>query len=638
MSRSHKSRDKRPKFPVVVAECAVRKALRPFLRTRVKSFVAVLVVGESAKHRYYKDAADHVLRSLEPGREWDFDYSAEAFHNADGEAAVLRSLGKVEFLSRTVIVVSSWPENVPDGLQLAVDFVCEVHKPTPDHCRAAGHKLGFHGMSQAAAEFLSLESFDRLATVMRPGRSLRSALARLRETGPSTTVSLDRPDGGVQKSGDAPRPLSELHGYGHVSDWGLELARDLTDWKAGKLDWRDVDAGALLSGPPGCGKTSFAVSLAHSCGMELVATSVGQWQSTGHLGDMLKAMRASFKEAKEKAPCLLFLDEMDSVGRRDVADGNTEYRRQVVNALLECLDGVASREGVVVLGATNFPELVDPAVLRPGRLDVHLEVPLPDREARVAILRQYLGDGGHQLDFGEAAVACEGFSGADLEKVARGARRLARRAGRDVTSRDLDAAMPPTRALNKGERWRVAVHEAGHAVVGVLTGRVLETVTVADRIVIREGAQSLGRTSFTESSPFDSTADHLRADIAMCMGGRVAEEAVFGAFAAGSAGHDSSDLTKATQIAVLIEGVLGMGEGLASDPRWLDAVSNSLAMDFELRRRVERTLAGALQRATEIVSDNKQSVEDVAALLIERKVISGDDVLRVLARNSLAPG
>ena len=241
--------------------------------------------------------------------------------------------------------------------------------------------------------------------------------------------------------------FESLHGMPEALDWGRRLHRDLLDYRAGALSWEDVDHGLLLSGPPGVGKTRYAAALAVECGVPLVQGSLAAWQGSGegHLGHLLRAMASTFAEARRKAPCILFLDELDGVGDRRVMRWNKDYSAQVVNALLEHLDGVAGRPGVVVVGATNFPGSIDAALRRAGRLDRHLRLSLPDADARALILAQYAGVAPE--DAREPAIDMVGTSGADLEAVARDARRLARDGGVPVRAAHLRAAY----AVRRGE-------------------------------------------------------------------------------------------------------------------------------------------------------------------------------------------
>lgn len=148
---------------------------------------------------------------------------------------------------------------------------------------------------------------------------------------------------------------------------GLDLARDLADWRAGTISWNDADKGVLLSGPPGTGKTMFARALAATCGVKLIATSYAKWQAKGYLNDFLKAMQKSFKDAKAAAPTILFIDELDAFGSRDGAEGsNASYDIKTITALLEELDGIHDREGVIVVAACNHPRWSTARSCEPG--------------------------------------------------------------------------------------------------------------------------------------------------------------------------------------------------------------------------------------------------------------------------------
>src|SRR5208283_3547840 len=185
------------------------------------------------------------------------------------------------------------------------------------------------------------------------------------------TVALETP---------APKPpvrLRDLSGYGAAKDWGLQLADDLQAFKRGEITFDDVDKGIFLSGPPGCGKTYFARALAAECGVDLVSTTYSDWQSNSGGDAMAKGLKKLFETWREKAkggPFILFVDEIDSIGTRGSNDHNDSWFRTIVNAWLAFLDGAEPRTGIVVIGATNLPERIDPALLRPGRLDRHIEI------------------------------------------------------------------------------------------------------------------------------------------------------------------------------------------------------------------------------------------------------------------------
>lgn len=188
--------------------------------------------------------------------------------------------------------------------------------------------------------------------------------------------------------------LESLSGYGSARDWALELKADLVLWKAKKLDWSDMSTKLLLSGPPGTGKTTFAKALCNSLDIPLIATSVAHWLEPGYLGDVLKRISGVFDAASQHQPVILFVDELDGIGRRDSGAGRNydDYWVSVINRVLERLDGAVKSEGIIVVGATNRPEVIDPAIRRSGRLERHIIIPPPDLDALAGIIRYHLGD------------------------------------------------------------------------------------------------------------------------------------------------------------------------------------------------------------------------------------------------------
>lgn len=211
------------------------------------------------------------------------------------------------------------------------------------------------------------------------------------------TDQLDKPPVSPVRRGARPLRVQTLAGYGEATNWAKDLKSDLQLWRDGLLDWSELSTRMLLSGPPGTGKTTFARALCNSLRVPLLATSVARWLEASYLGDVLQAMGGVFKLANERKPAILFIDEIDNIGSR-MGGGSgrggkhDDYWSSVVNRLLELLDGAAKTEGVIIVAATNLPGKIDPALLRSGRLERHIEIPKPDLQALTGILAHHLAD------------------------------------------------------------------------------------------------------------------------------------------------------------------------------------------------------------------------------------------------------
>ena len=235
------------------------------------------------------------------------------------------------------------------------------------------------------------------------------------------------------------RLLSRLHGVDEAVAWGRALAADIAAWREGRLPWSAVDKGVLLAGPPGSGKTTLARAIAEASGMTFFATSavslLARDGGEGHLGDLAHELKAILKQARAGAPSLVFLDEVEVFADR--SGRHNHFWANATAFLLELLDGSVPREGVVVVGATNLPHRVDPALVRPGRLDRMIMVPLPGRVAMTAVLRDLTGGNIGDAVLARVASLLAGCSAAEAGRVVRDAERLARHGGRGLEAGDL---------------------------------------------------------------------------------------------------------------------------------------------------------------------------------------------------------
>ena len=425
--------------------------------------------------------------------------------------------------------------------------------------------------------------------------------------------------------------LSEMHGLGPAKQWGLDLAADLRAYVAGTLPWSACAKGLLLSGPPGTGKTSYARALSREAGVHFIATSYAAWQShkDGHLGSVTAAIRKTFSEATANRPCIVFCDEIDTLPARGKSVHHDDWWSAIVNTLLEQLDGFEKREGVVVVAACNDPSRLDPALVRAGRLDLHIEIPLPDLPALVGIFRVHLGADLAGADLRTAALAAKGHTGADVERWVRVARRTARTAGRPLALQDL------LKAVRGGEsewpadvRRRIACHEAGHAIVQLALG-------IAEPTALSIG----GAGGLTESDLGEMRADtheHLEKFLVVLLGGRAAEQLTFAEVTAGAGGgvEGKSDLARATRLATRLETDFGFGSlGLLCLAGEVD--NRDLLMFDKLRAAVSATIDRAYATALDLLANNKCALDALAAALFAAGYLDRAEIEAVLVQTPL---
>ncbi|KQS79525.1 ATPase [Rhizobium sp. Leaf384] len=535
-----------------------------------------------------------------------------------------RSLYRRYRHGRQIVLLTERLEHVPSEIRAAADVVAIIPPPPARHYEAAAREIGMTGMTPEIAALMTGFSFDFLS-------------AAITETRPLSTVVRYLKRAAAERDTEKPAPakpkrpaLEDLAGYGAAKTWGLQLAEDLRAWKAGEIAWEDVDRGALLHGPPGTGKTAYATALANSCGVKLVLASAARWQAAGHLGDYLKSMRTAFALAAKQAPSILFVDEFDSFGDRDSPgdDDHRDYKRQVINAMLECLDPAEGREGVVVVGATNNPSAIDRALLRSGRLETLVEITLPDADARMAILRHYLGTDALTGDTARFAAGTVGWSGADIEKLARDTRRLCRSRRAAVTMELVFEAMPARYVLSEDELRHTAVHEAGHAIVGVALGSdVLEFVRIEREVRLGVSPQSAGATVFERRKGRVRTVEYYNDHLAMLLGGIAAERIAYGKHGDGAGGSAGSDLLVASDIATQLERHYGFGDMLSVQLGRGDRPLEDLRdKDPELRRLVDGRLQAQLDRASALLAVRRSEMNLLVARLLATGQVDGAEV------------
>ncbi len=423
--------------------------------------------------------------------------------------------------------------------------------------------------------------------------------------------------------------LKDLHGLGEARQVAEDLIADIAAARAGRIPWQAVDRGLLLVGAPGTGKTTLARAIAHACDVKFIHASATQWQSSGGLDLHLRAMRETFAEARRYAPAIVFIDEIDSIGNRELFSGsNGVYQTEVVNALLEQIQGLDANEPVIVIGATNYLEKIDPALRRAGRLDQVIQLPRPNVAALEQIFTHYLqphrklNNVAREVRVNGLAQLAYGLTGADVEFFVRGAARRARKDGRKISQADLLAEVTrrPRRAdtaqrLTAEDMRRVAVHEAGHALSALGGTDGAPELTFVSIIPRMDG--SLG---FTASMPPESgvmTRVAVLERMRTILAGRAAEEVVYGKddISLNCGGGPTSDLAVATRVATSV--VCTSGFGSDGNLHWTSAPTPAQA------RQVDALLRNSYRNAVTFLRARRLVLVRIADALVEKQELDG---------------
>lgn len=432
-------------------------------------------------------------------------------------------------------------------------------------------------------------------------------------------------------------------------DEAKEVLSELVDYLHDPKKYQEIGAsmpkGALLVGPPGTGKTLLAKAVAGEANVPFFSISGSEFVEM-FVGAGAAKVRDLFKQANEKAPCIVFIDEIDTIGKKRDGGGfsGNDEREQTLNQLLTEMDGFSSNNGVLILAATNRPESLDPALLRPGRFDRRVPVELPDLNGRIAILKVHaqkvkLGD---NVDFAAIARMAAGASGAELANMVNEAALSAVRAGRRfVTQTDLEESVEVViagyqkkdRILSDREKMIVSYHEIGHALVAA---RQTNSAPVTKITIIPRTSGALGYTMQVNQGEHNLLSkEELENKIATFCGGRAAEEIIFNSITTGA----SNDIEQATKLARACITRYGMSEDF--DMVALETVTNqylggdtSLACSEHTAAEIDRLVVAMVKKehakACDILRSNIGKLHELAKFLYEKETITGDEFMAIL--------
>ena len=435
-------------------------------------------------------------------------------------------------------------------------------------------------------------------------------------------------------------------------DEAKENLAEIVDYLHNPKKYTDAGAsmpkGLLLVGPPGTGKTMLAKAVAGESGVPFFSISGSEFVEM-FVGMGASKVRDLFKQAKEKAPCIVFIDEIDAIGKkRDGQVGGNDEREQTLNQLLTEMDGFEGNNGVIILAATNRPESLDPALTRPGRFDRRVPVELPDLKGREAILKVHAKKikPADDVDFHTIARMASGASGAELANIVNEAALRAVRQGRTIVHEaDLEESVEVVIAgyqkknavLSDQEKKVVAYHEIGHALVAALQSH---SAPVQKITIIPRTSGALGYTMQVEQGDkYLMTKEEIENKIATFTGGRAAEEVVFNQITTGA----SNDIEQATKLARAMITRYGMSDEF--DMVALETVTNqylggdaSLACSADTQKEIDRQVTELVkkqhQKAKKLLLDNRDKLDELSNYLYEKETITGEEFMEILNKDS----
>ncbi len=406
-----------------------------------------------------------------------------------------------------------------------------------------------------------------------------------------------------------------------------------------------IPKGALLVGPPGTGKTLLAKAVAGEAAVPFFSLSGSDFVEM-FVGVGAARVRDLFKQAKEKAPCIVFIDEIDAIGRsrgRGQLPGANDERENTLNSLLVEMDGFATDSGVIILAATNRPDVLDSALLRPGRFDRQISIDKPDLKGREAIFKVHLKPIkiSSKLDIHKLAEQTPGFAGADIANVCNEAALIAARKGKetvdmedfqDAVDRVIGGLEKKNKIISPEEKRIVAYHEAGHAVAGWFLEHADPLVKVS---IVPRGVAALGYAQYLPKEQFLYQTEQLLDEMCMAFGGRVAEDIVFGKISTGAL----SDLERITKLAYSMVTVYGMNQEIGNisfyDSKQSEYAFNkpySEATSERIDQEVKRIVEEAYQRTKALLSKHRQHLEVIAKELLEKEILFQADLERLIGK------